>query len=134
MAITNTGAILAASAIIGTADGSPVTTLNAGNAYIGLGDDNTAFAAGQTDLNPGVVGNKVRVAMDTPGYPSRASNVLTFRSTFSTAQANFTIREFAVFNASSSGTMFSRKVDVSLGTKTSAQTWVVTVTITVQAA
>lgn len=131
MAITNTGAILAASAIIGTADGSPVTPLNAANAYIGLGDSSTAFAAGQTDLQ--AASNKVRVAMDAT-YPTRSSNVLIFRSTFSTAQANYAINEFSVHNASSSGTMFSRKVDSSLGTKTSSQTWVVTVTLTIQAA
>lgn len=131
MAITNTGAILAASCVIGTADASPVTPLNAANAYIGLGDSSTAFAAAQTDLQ--AASNKVRVAMDAT-YPTRSSNVLTFRSTFSTAQANFAINEFAVFNASSSGTMFSRKVDASLGTKTSSQTWIVSVTLTVQAA
>lgn len=131
MAITNVGAILAASCIIGTADGSPVTPLNAANAYIGLGDSSTAFAAGQTDLQAAF--NKVRKGMDAT-YPSRSSNVLTFRSTFSTSDANYAINEFGTFNASSSGTMFSRKVDSSLGTKTSAQTWVVTVTLTVQAA
>lgn len=131
MAITNAGAILAASAIIGTADASPVTPLNAANAYIGLGDSNTAFAAGQTDLQ--AASNKVRKAMDAT-YPTRSSNVITLRSTFTTSDANFAINEFAVFNASSSGTMFSRKVDSSLGTKTSAQTWVVSVSLTVQAA
>jgi hypothetical protein len=63
-------------------------------------------------------------------YPTRATNVLTFRSTFTTSDANFAWAEWAVFNASSSGTMLNRKVEA-LGTKTSAQTWQITVTLTV---
>lgn len=128
MAITNTGAILSASGIIGDAG---VTLLNNANAFIGLGDSSTAFAAAQTDLQAAV--NKVRKAMG-GGYPQRTSNVLTFQSTFGTADANYAINEFAVFNASAAGTMFSRKVDASLGTKTNTQTWVVSVSLTVQAA
>lgn len=134
MAITNTGAILAASAIIGATDLAPVTPLNNANAYIGLGDTNTVFAAAQTDLQAPT--NKVRKAMTNSTFPSRASNVLTFQSTFATTDANFAagILEFGVFNAASGGTMFSRKVDNSLGIKTSAQTWIVSVALTVQAA
>ena len=128
MAITNAGAILAASGIIG--DGG-VTLLNNANAYVGLGDSSTAFSAAQTDLQAAT--NKVRKAQN-GGYPQRTSNVLTFQSTFGTGDANYAINEFGVFNASSSGTMFNRKVDSSLGTKTNTQTWVVTVTVTVQAA
>ena len=47
MAITNAGAILAASAIIG--DGG-ITVLNNANAYLGVGDSTTAFSAAHTDL------------------------------------------------------------------------------------
>lgn len=126
MAITNAGAVLAATALINDS----ATFLNNANAYLGVGDSTTAFSAAHTDLQ--AASNKLRVAMDST-YPQRSSNVLTFRSTFTTGQANFAWQEWGVFNASSSGTMFSRKVE-SLGTKTSAQTWQLTATITVQAA
>lgn len=127
MAITNAGAILAASAIVG--DGG-ITVLNNANAYLGVGDSTTAFSAAHTDLQ--AASNKLRVGMDAT-YPQRSSNVLTLRSTFTTGQANYAWAEWGVFNASSGSTMFSRKVEA-LGTKTSAQSWVLTATVTVAAA
>ena len=127
MAITNAGAILAASAIIG--DGG-ITVLNNANAYLGVGDSTTAFSAAHTDLQAAT--NKLRVGMDAT-YPQRSSNVLTLRSTFTTGQANYAWDEWGIFNASSGSTMFSRKVEA-LGTKTSAQSWVLTATVTVAAA
>ena len=127
MAITNAGAILAASAIIG--DGG-ITVLNNANAYLGVGDSTTAFSAAHTDLQ--AASNKLRVGMDA-AYPQRSSNVLTLRSTFTTGQANYAWDEWGIFNASSGSTMFSRKVEA-LGTKTSAQSWVLTATVTVAAA
>lgn len=107
--------------------GETVTEFNNTNAYIGVGDSSTAFAAAQTDLQAST--NKLRKAMDAT-YPSRSTNVLTFRSTFATTDANFAWNEWGVFNGSSGGTMLNRKVE-SLGTKTSAQSWQMTVTITV---
>jgi hypothetical protein len=62
-------------------------------------------------------------------YPTTTTNVLVFRSTFATGDANFAWQEWGVFNAASAGTMMSRKVE-SLGTKTSAQSWQFTVTLT----
>lgn len=110
--------------------GAAVTAFNNANAYIGVGDSTTAYAAAQTDLQAAT--NKLRKAMDAT-YPSGATNVLTFRSTFGTTEANFAWQEWGVFNASSAGTMLNRKVE-SLGTKTSAQTWQFTVTLTVTTA
>lgn len=127
MAITNAGATLAASAIVG--DGG-ITVLNNANAYLGVGDSTTAFSAAHTDLQ--AASNKLRVGMDAT-YPQRSSNVLTLRSTFTTGQANYAWNEWGIFNASSGSTMFSRKVEA-LGTKTSAQSWVLTATVTVAAA
>jgi hypothetical protein len=106
--------------------GAAVTAFNNANSYIGVGDSSTAFAAGQTDLQAAT--NKMRKAMDAT-YPSGASNVITFRSTFATGDANWAWQEWGVFNASSAGTMLSRKVE-SLGTKTSTQTWQFTVVLT----
>jgi hypothetical protein len=110
--------------------GAAVTAFNNANSYIGVGDSSTAYAAGQTDLVAAT--NKLRKAMDAT-YPSGGTNVLTFRSTFATSDANWAWNEWGIFNASSAGTMLSRKVE-SLGTKTSAQTWQFTVTLTVTTA
>lgn len=126
MAITNTGAILAAQCLMNDS----ATFLNSSNAHLGVGDSSTAFAASQTDLQ--AASNKVRKAMEAT-YPTRSSGALTFRSLFGTSDANFAWAEWGVFNASTSGTMFSRKVE-SLGTKTNTQSWQLTATITLAAA
>lgn len=122
MALTNAGRDHLVQAGIGSA----VTAFNNANAHIGVGDSSTAFAATQTDLQAAT--NKTRKAMDAT-YPSGAANVITFRSTFGTADANFAWNEWGVFNASTGGTMMNRKVEA-LGTKTNTQTWQFTVTLT----
>lgn len=115
----------------GTA-GQTLTFFNNGNAYIGVGDSNTAEAATQTDLQAAT--NKLRKAMDAT-YPQHTdattsgAATITFRSTFGTSDANWAWQEWGIFNGSSGGRMLNRKV-VSLGTKTSAASWVFTVTIT----
>jgi hypothetical protein len=121
MALTNAYRDHVAAASVGEA----VNPFNNANSYIGVGNSNTAFTAGQTDL---VGASKFRKAMDST-YPQRAANVLTFRSTFGTADANYAWEEWGVFNASTGGTMLNRKVEA-LGTKTSAQSWQLTVTLT----
>lgn len=109
----------------GVVSGS-LTAFSAANARIGVGDSSTAYAATQTDLQAAT--NKLRKAMDAT-FPTVATNVLTFRATFGTAEANFAWQEWGVFNAAAAGTMLCRKVE-SLGTKTSAQSWQITATIT----
>ena len=125
MALTDAGAILLAQ----MARGASVTALNAANAYLGVGDSSTAFAASQTDLVAAT--NKLRKAQDS-GYPSGASNVLTYQSTFGTSDANFAWNEWGLFNASSGGTMLGRKVDA-LGLKANTQSWTFQVTATFSA-
>ena len=125
MGMTNTSRDMAAAALIGEA----ITPFNNANAYLGVGDSSTAFANTQTDLQ--AASNKLRKAMDAT-YPQRATNVTTFRATFATGDANFAWQEWAVFNASSAGSMLNRKVE-SLGTKTSAQSWQLTVNLTLTA-
>lgn len=102
------------------------TTWSNANAYLGVGDSSTAAAVGQTDLQAAT--NKLRKAMDAT-FPSVSGAVITFKSTFGTSDANFAWEELAAFNASSAGTMLNRKVSA-LGTKTSAGSWVLTLTIT----
>ena len=110
-----------------TTIGSAVTAFDNTNAKIGAGDSTTAFAATQTDLQAAT--NKFRQAMEAT-YPQRSANVMTFRSLFATGDGNFAWNEWGIFNAASAGVMMSRKVE-SLGTKTSAQSWQMTATITI---
>lgn len=125
MAITDAGRNHMVQATIGGA----VTAFNNANSYIGVGNSTTAFAAGQTDLQAAAgATNQLRKAMDAT-YPSGATNVIQFRSTFAVGDANFAWNEWGVFNAASGGTMLNRKVE-SLGTKTNTQTWQFTVTLT----
>jgi hypothetical protein len=63
-------------------------------------------------------------------YPTLATNVITFRSTFASADANYTWAEYAVFNASTAGTMLLRNT-AAMGTKTSGSTWQITITLTI---
>lgn len=126
MPITDAGR----NAMIQLALGEAVNAFNNANAYIGAGDSSTAFAAAQTDLQAAT--NKLRKAMDST-YPQRSTNVVTFRSTFGTSDANWAWNEWGVFNASAAGTMLMRKVE-SLGTKTNTQTWVFSGVLTITTA
>lgn len=107
--------------------GGSVTEFNNANAHLGVGDDATAFAKAQTDL----IGTNFRRPMEAsfPDVPS-AVNIITFRSLFGTGEANFAWEEWGIFNGLAGGTMLSRKVE-SLGTKTAAQSFQLTVTVTV---
>ena len=125
MGITNAGYNFHAAIMIGE---SP-TPYNNANAYIGVGNGTTAFSADQTDLQ-GV--SKLRKAMDA-GYPTRATNTLTFKATFGTADANWAWNEWGIFNAATGGTMHNREVE-SLGSKTSSVTWVFQVNISLVSA
>jgi len=122
MGLTDAGVTHIAQDIIGEA----VTAFDNSNAYLGVGTSSTAFNATQTDL---VGASKFRKAMEAT-YPQRSTDVLTFRALYATNQANFAWEEWATFNASTAGTMLQRYVE-SLGTKTTAQSWQLTVDITV---
>lgn len=124
MPLTNAGRDLITAAVIGAS----YTPLSNANCYLGVGDSTTAFAVTQTDLQAAT--NKLRKAMDAtyPTSPPSPSNRITARATFATTDANFAWQEWALFNASSAGTMLSRAVQ-SLGTKTSAASWQFTVTL-----
>jgi hypothetical protein len=124
MGLTNAGRDFIAGAIIN--DSSP-TFFDNTNAYIGVGDGDTAFAVGQSDLQAAT--NKVRVGMEDT-YPSITDNAIDFKAEFGTDAANWQWNEWGVFNDSSAGTMLNRKVE-NLGTKVAGSTWVLTVTLTV---
>jgi hypothetical protein len=124
MPLTVAGRDFIASAIIN--DGPP-TFFDNSNAYIGVGDDDTAFDDSHTDLQ--ALSNKIRTGQEAT-YPQRTDNVLTFRSVYDTDEANFEWNEWGVFNHISAGVMLNRKVE-NLGTKTSAGVWQLTVELTV---
>lgn len=106
--------------------GEAVTPFNNANAHIGVGDGTAAAAATQTDLQGA---SKARKVMDA-GYPTRgAGGVLTFRSTFGTADANFAWAEWGVANHATAGTMMNRAVAAN-GTKANTETRQFTVTVT----
>jgi hypothetical protein len=114
--------------------GQALTFFNNTQAAIGVGDSSTAAAATQTDLQAST--NKLRKAMDAT-YPQHSDGTTSgaascvFRSTFGTSDANYAWAEWAVFNSATAATgrMLQRKVE-SLGTKTSAATWTLTLTLT----
>jgi hypothetical protein len=121
--LVNTGIALLLDLLIGAGG----TVYSNANAYVGIGDSNTAVAASQTDLQ--AASNKVRQAMDAT-FPSRSAQTLTFRGTFGTGVGNFSIQEAAIFNAAAAGTMLNRLL-AALGTKTSATTLQLTCTVTI---
>ena len=113
--------------------GTTVTAFDASNAHLGVGDGTTAEAPTQTDLQGTI---KVRKPMDAT-YPQHSDGTtagaasVTFRSTFGTSDANFAWREWGLFNAATGGRMLNRRVE-DLGTKSSAASWVLTVTLSLQ--
>jgi len=115
----------------GTA-GSALTYFNASNSWIGVGDSSTAAAASQTDLQAST--NRLRKAVSTgpthtDGTTSGSASCV-WVSVFATTDANFAWNEWGLFNNSTfgSGRMLNRGV-ISAGTKTSAQTWTATATL-----
>lgn len=118
-----------------TTAGQTLTYFNNANAAIGVGDSSTAAAATQTDLQAAT--NKLRKAMDatyplhTDGVVSGAASIV-FRSTFATGDANWVWNEWGTFNSptAATGRMLNRKVEA-LGTKTSAASWQMTVTLSI---
>lgn len=125
MALVNLARDIICDALIG---GSDYTKFGNANAYIGVGNGTTAFAATQTDLQGA---SQKRNAMDAT-YPQRAANALTFRATFGTADANFAWEEWGLFNNGTlaAGQMLNRSVGA-LGTKVNTATWQMTVTLTI---
>lgn len=107
--------------------GTGATAFDNSNANLGVGDSSSATTAGMTDLQAAT--NKLRKGMDAT-FPSRSGQVMTWKATFASGDANFAWNEAALFNASSSGTMLCR-IAQTMGTKASGTSWTLTYTITV---
>lgn len=123
-----------------TTQGAATGYYSNANAYISVGDNSgTAAADTQTELQAAT--NRTRKAMDAT-YPlhtdttgTAGSKSIVFRSTFATTDANYVWNEWGIFNGpgtggppTTGGRMLNRKVEA-LGTKTSAATWVLTITL-----
>lgn len=107
--------------------GAGGTAYSNANAYLGVGESTTAAAASQTALQGA---SKTFKAMAST-YPQRASQTVTFRSVFASADANNAWQEFTVVNANSdTGVNLNRKVD-NQGTKVVGQTWTLDLAITI---
>ena len=102
--------------------------------YIGVGTSTTAATASQTGLQAGTSARDYQAMEST--FPSRASQTMTWKSVWGSAEGNFAWEEWSIRSASSgtggesTGTALNRKV-ASLGTKASGSEWTLTVTITV---
>jgi hypothetical protein len=119
MSLSNAGLSFITSAIIGAA----VTPFNNANAYIGVGDGTEDFAKEQTDL---AGTEKIRKKVST-GFPTVDGNKMVFKTIFDSTEANFSWKEWGVFNAETGGIMFNRKVEDN-GEKNGG-TWAFTVEI-----
>jgi len=98
------------------------------NAYIGAGDSDTAASASQTGLQ--AASNKLYKAMD-GGYPTYGtSQKATWRSTFSTSEANWAWKEITVANGDADDhDNLNRKVQ-DMGTKSASYARTATLDIT----
>lgn len=116
--------------------GQQGTYFNNGNASIGVGNSTAAAVNTQTALQANssrryFKGMEATFPTHTTGTASTGTLNIVFKSLFSTAQANFAWQEWGVRNSTLStgaGRLLNRKVQ-SLGTKSTAATWALTVTL-----
>lgn len=127
--------------LVGTASNQALDTTHM---RIGVGNSTTAAADTQTDLQAAAgAGNRQFALVDSaPTVGTGAdSGKVTAVATFPTGEANFAWEEWGIDGGTADGTtvttegnttpgLINRKV-ASLGTKTSAASWVFTVTITI---
>jgi hypothetical protein len=112
----NEGITAVANLITGAAE----TAFSNAAAYLGVGDSTDVAVATQTGLQAAT--NKLYKVMDAT-YPQISSQTIIWRSTFTTAEANFDWREVTVANGNSdSADNLNRKVST-IGTKTSSMEW-----------
>lgn len=117
--------------------------INATTGRIGVGNGTTAAAVTDTDLSAaaGAANRQFLVFDSAPTVGTGAtSGVYTFVATFGTGVGNFAWQEWGIDGGTASGTTVTTDAPttpglinhqvISLGTKTGAQTWVMTVTIT----
>jgi hypothetical protein len=105
--------------LVGATEGGTSGLFDEANAELGIGDDDTAASAGQTDLQAAT--NFVWLPMDST-YPQRSGQTIIWQATAGTSDGNFAWKEFAIRNGDA--ILLNRRVD-SRGTKDSSMTWTV---------
>lgn len=108
---------------------------NNANSRIGVGDSTTAASASQTDLQAIAGASDRQFEIMDATFPSRASQTVTWRSTFASGEANFHWQEWCIDPGTAAGTtivtpMLNRKV-TDLSTKVAGQVWQFSVTLTI---
>lgn len=102
------------------------TPFNNAHSYIGVGDGTTEASAEQTGLQGA---NKLYKPVD-PTYPQISNQTITYRATYGPGEAAFSWQEFTIANGNSDSAInICRKVE-NHSTKPSADTWVVSLSIT----
>lgn len=104
---------------------SSPTLWNNGNARVGVGNSNTAAQA----TDSGLLGGSTAFASMDSGYPQRSDQKAIWKGTFGDGVAEFSWEEFTVDNGVVGNINLNRYV-ISKGTKSSGETWVLTVQIT----
>jgi hypothetical protein len=102
------------------------TKWDSSNAYLGVGTSSSAAAATDTGLVGTAVYKGMMASFPTYGTSQKA----TWKSEYTTSEANQAWEEFSLSNSNSnSGSNLNRKVSAQ-GTKASGQTWELTLDIT----
>jgi hypothetical protein len=114
-------------ALLNLLTGAAETAFSNANSYLAVGDSSTAAAAAQTGLQAAT--NKLYKAVES-GYPSIASQTVTWRAIFGSSDANFDWNEFSVASGNSDAADNLNRLVSAQGTKASGQTWTLDLEIT----
>lgn len=114
--------------IAGLITGAQTCTWGTSSATVWVASSTAAHTGATTWLGSAAIGTTIE-----SGYPITTTNILQYRSVYSTAQANFQWESWLInsASASSSGVPLQVAAQQVLGTKTSAQSWQLTACITI---
>jgi hypothetical protein len=106
---------------------------------LGTGDGAGTAAVGDTDLSAAAGSTHRWFQTMDPTYPSVATNVLTAKATFVSADGNYAWNEWGLdvgtptvtSSATVAALLFNHKTSAALGTKGPGSTWALTVTVTI---
>jgi hypothetical protein len=115
------------------------TRIGVGNGTVSAGGGSVPAVVGDTDLAAAAgSANRWFQIMDAT-FPQQSNGVLTYKSTFASADGNFAWNEFGIDigtpTVSSANTvnavLFNHKTSIAQGTKASGQSWAATASITI---
>jgi hypothetical protein len=132
--LTTVGLNRITSLIIGAGGQAATNT----SSRIGVGNGAGTAAIGDTDLSAAAGSTNRWFQIMDATFPTQANGVLTFKSTFASADGNFAWNEFGIDigtpTVTSANTvnalLLNHKTSIAQGTKASGQTWAATATIT----